>query len=162
MTWGDRQFGEVRADFIKVEDGLSLKQLTVTSASYGANATGEWLAGGGHIRGAITSSDVGETLKQLGFARVMEAKDGKLDFDLNWQGPPARRPVQATGRVQAALDKGQIVGLKPGPGRVLGLASFSELPRRLALDFSDLTDKGFAFDTCARQLRPARRERPHR
>ena len=46
-----------------------------------------------------------------------------------------------------ALDKGQIVGLKPGAGRVLGLASLAELPRRLALDFSDLTDKGFAFDT---------------
>jgi len=30
---------------------------------------------------------------------------------------------------------------------VLGLASLGELRRRLALDFSDLTDKGFAFDT---------------
>ena len=49
--------------------------------------------------------------------------------------------------MQVALDKGQIVGLKPGAGRVLGLASLAELPRRLALDFSDLTDKGFAFDT---------------
>jgi uncharacterized protein YhdP len=29
----------------------------------------------------------------------------------------------------------------------LGLASLAELRRRLALDFSDLTDKGFAFDT---------------
>ena len=46
-----------------------------------------------------------------------------------------------------SLGKGQIVGLKPGAGRVLGLASFAELPRRLALDFSDVTDKGFAFDT---------------
>jgi uncharacterized protein YhdP len=30
---------------------------------------------------------------------------------------------------------------------MLGLASVAELPRRLALDFSDVTDKGFAFDT---------------
>jgi uncharacterized protein YhdP len=29
---------------------------------------------------------------------------------------------------------------------VLGLASIAALPRRLALDFSDLTDKGLAFD----------------
>ncbi len=148
LTWGDRQFGEVRADFIKVEGGLSLKQLTVKSASYGANATGEWLAEGGHLQGSITSNDVGETLKQLGFARVLEAKDGNLGFDLNWHGALSGNALStATGSVQAALDKGQIVGLKPGPGRVLGLASFSELPRRLALDFSDLTDKGFAFDT---------------
>ena len=49
--------------------------------------------------------------------------------------------------MQLSLDKGQIVGLKPGAGRVLGLASIAALPRRLALDFSDLTDKGLAFDT---------------
>lgn len=153
LTWGDRQFGEVRATLVKVDNGLSLKELTATSASYGASATGEWLAAGSRLRGTITSSDVGETLKALGFAAVMEAKSGSLDFDLAWRGalggdaPGADALSAATGHVQASIDKGQIVGLKPGPGRVLGLASFSELPRRLALDFSDLTDKGFAFDT---------------
>ena len=38
-------------------------------------------------------------------------------------------------------------GLKPGAGRVLGLTSVAALRRRLALDFSDMTDKGLAFDT---------------
>ncbi len=67
---------------------------------------------------------------------------------MNWIGAPTAESLEsATGHVQVALDKGQIVGLKPGAGRVLGLASLAELPRRLALDFSDLTDKGFAFDT---------------
>ncbi len=71
-----------------------------------------------------------------------------MDFDMNWVGAPTAESLEsATGHVQVALDKGQIVGLKPGAGRVLGLASLAELPRRLALDFSDLTDKGFAFDT---------------
>jgi uncharacterized protein YhdP len=53
----------------------------------------------------------------------------------------------AAGRLQVALDKGQVLGLKPGAGRVLGLSSIAALPRRLALDFSDLTDKGLAFDS---------------
>jgi uncharacterized protein YhdP len=87
-------------------------------------------------------------MKQLGFAAVLEAKSGDLEFDLNWPGAPTDDPLsQAAGHVKVSLGKGQIVGLKPGAGRVLGLASFSELPRRLALDFSDVTDKGFAFDT---------------
>ena len=103
---------------------------------------------GPQSRAAITSTDVGETLKQLGFAAVIEAKSGRMDFDMNWIGAPTAEALEAaTGHVQVALDKGQIVGLKPGAGRVLGLASLAELPRRLALDFSDLTDKGFAFDT---------------
>ena len=148
LSWGDRQMGEMRATVVKLEDGVSLKELTVTSASYGANATGEWRVGGSHLKGIITSYDVGETMKQLGFAAVIEAKSGDLEFDLSWPGAPTGELLsEAAGHVRVSLGKGQIVGLKPGPGRVLGLASFSELPRRLALDFSDVTDKGFAFDT---------------
>ena len=71
-----------------------------------------------------------------------------MDFDLNWVGAPtAENLSQAEGHLQLTLDKGQIVGLKPGAGRVLGLTSVAALRRRLALDFSDLTDKGLAFDT---------------
>jgi uncharacterized protein YhdP len=91
---------------------------------------------------------VADTLKQLGYAAVIDAKTGHMDFDLNWVGAPTAAALsEARGHVQLALDKGQIVGLKPGAGRVLGLASIAALPRRLALDFSDLTDKGLAFDT---------------
>jgi uncharacterized protein (TIGR02099 family) len=148
LSWGDRQFGEVRAAVVKLEDGVSLKELTATSASFGANASGEWRISGSHLKGVITSYDVGETMKQLGFAAVIEAKSGDLEFDLNWPGAPTDETLAAAaGHVRVSLGKGQIVGLKPGAGRVLGLASFSELPRRLALDFSDVTDKGFAFDT---------------
>jgi uncharacterized protein (TIGR02099 family) len=148
LAWGDRQFGEVRATVVKLEDGVSLKELTATSASYGAHATGEWRVSGSGLKGLITSYDVGETMKQLGFAAVLEAKSGDLEFDLSWPGAPTDEALsQAAGHVRVSLGKGQIVGLKPGAGRVLGLASFSELPRRLALDFSDVTDKGFAFDT---------------
>jgi uncharacterized protein YhdP len=57
------------------------------------------------------------------------------------------RAGEAAGHVQLSFDKGQVTGLKPGAGRVLGLASIAALPRRLSLDFSDLTDKGLAFDT---------------
>jgi uncharacterized protein (TIGR02099 family) len=151
LTWDDRQFGDVRAKLQKLDDGVSLKQLTATGATWSANASGEWRGrdgGTSRIRGTITSTDVGDTLKELGFAPVLQAKTGHVEFDMTWAGAPGGDAwAAATGRVQVSLEKGQIVGLKPGAGRVLGLASVAELPRRLALDFSDLTDKGFAFDT---------------
>jgi len=148
LAWGDREFGEVRAELVRLEDGVSLKQLTAASPTFTANATGEWRGAGGHLEGGMVSTDVGESLKQLGFAAVLEAKSGHVEFDLSWTGAPTTRALaEARGHVHVALEKGQIVNLKPGAGRVLGLASFAELPRRLALDFSDLTDKGFAFDT---------------
>jgi uncharacterized protein YhdP len=151
MIWDERQLGDVRATLVKVEDGIGLDQLLVSGASFTANAKGDWRgkdAGRGHVVGTLSSTDVGATLKQLGYAEVIEAKTGKLDFDMSWLGAPSATALSlATGHVQVALDKGQITGLKPGAGRVMGLASIAALPRRLALDFSDLTDKGFAFDT---------------
>jgi uncharacterized protein YhdP len=151
LGWGGRQFGDVRATLGKLDDGVSLEHLAVTGASFTVRALGEWRGkevGAARIVGTLSSSDVADTLKQLGYAEVIDAKAGHMDFDLNWVGAPTAAALsEARGHVQLALDKGQIVGLKPGAGRVLGLASIAALPRRLALDFSDLTDKGLAFDT---------------
>ena len=150
LAWDDRQFGDVRATIRKVDDGVILEQLTATGASWSANAVGQWRGqdgGTSRITGTISSTDVGGTLKELGFAAVLQAKTGHVEFDMTWPGAPSGDALaSATGRVQVTLENGQIVGLKPGAGRLLGLASLAELRRRLALDFSDLTDKGFAFD----------------
>jgi uncharacterized protein YhdP len=151
LVWGERRFGDVRATLTKLNDGIRLQGLTVAGPSFAVTAEGDWRgphAGIAHIAGAVTSTDVQSTLKDLGYADVIQAKSGKMDFDLTWTGPPTAAALEQTaGHVQLSLDKGQVTGLKPGAGRVLGLASIAALPRRLSLDFSDLTDKGLAFDS---------------
>jgi uncharacterized protein (TIGR02099 family) len=151
LVWGERHLGDARATFSKVDEGIRLKSLAITAPSFAVNASGEWRgkdAGTAHLSGAVTSTDVQSTMRDLGYADVIQAKSGKLDFDLTWGGAPSPAALtQALGHVQLAFDKGQVTGLKPGAGRVLGLASIAALPRRLSLDFSDLTDKGLAFDT---------------
>jgi uncharacterized protein (TIGR02099 family) len=149
--WDERQFGDVRATLARLDDGIGLKQFTMTGADFTVNAQGEWRgkdAGVGRVEGTLASTDVGGTMKELGYDPVIEAKSGKMEFNLTWLGAPTAKALQdAKGRIGLAIDKGQITGLNPGAGRVVGLASVAALPRRLALDFSDLTDKGFAFDT---------------
>jgi len=41
VIWGERQLGDVQATLVKVEDGVSLKQLTMTTAKYNVSAKGE-------------------------------------------------------------------------------------------------------------------------
>ncbi|HEY2782203.1 MAG TPA: YhdP family protein [Steroidobacteraceae bacterium] len=151
LIWGGRQFGDVTAALARREEGVGLKYLSVTAPTFTVNATGEWRAkdaGVSRIKGSLVSSDVQGTLKGLGYADVIQARSGKMEFDLTWLGAPTNAALaQTIGHVQLSLDKGQVTGLKPGAGRVLGLASIAALPRRLALDFSDLTDKGLAFDS---------------
>jgi uncharacterized protein (TIGR02099 family) len=151
LVWGERSIGDVRATLTKVDDGIRLKSLAVAAPGFTVNAAGDWRgkdAGAAHLSGAIASTDVQSTLSDLGYAAVIQAKAGRMDFDLSWLGAPtAAALADAAGHVQMTLDKGQVTGLKPGAGRVLGLTSLAALPRRLSLDFSDLTDKGLAFDT---------------
>jgi uncharacterized protein (TIGR02099 family) len=149
--WDGRQFGDVRAVIKKFDDGIGLTELAVSGANFSANAKGEWRgkeSGQAHVKGALASSDVGATMKDFGYDAIIEAKTGKVDFDLGWLGAPSAEALAAaTGHVRVALDKGQLTSIHPGAGRVVGLASLAALPRRLELDFSDLTDKGLAFDT---------------
>jgi uncharacterized protein YhdP len=151
LTWGKAHLGSVEATLSSRDDGVVLDQLSMSSQNLQVKAHGEWRgkdAGLGRIEGEITSSDVEATLAQLGAPDVISAKTGRVDFDLNWVGAPTATAFSASiGRVQVDLEKGQLLGVKPGAGRVLGLASLTALPRRLALDFSDLTDKGLAFDS---------------
>jgi uncharacterized protein YhdP len=42
---------------------------------------------------------------------------------------------------------GQFLQMDPGAARLLGVMSLQALPRRLALDFRDVFQQGFAFDT---------------
>ena len=64
-----------------------------------------------------------------------------------WSGAPSARWLDhINGDVGVRVDTGSLIELDPGAGRVVGLMSFAALPRRLALDFRDVFDEGFAFD----------------
>jgi uncharacterized protein YhdP len=50
------------------------------------------------------------------------------------------------GLLDFSVIEGNITGADAGPGRLLGLVSFTALPKRLSLDFRDVFESGFAFD----------------
>jgi uncharacterized protein YhdP len=73
--------------------------------------------------------------------------DGDAHLDATWPGSPAGfRLADLQGRLTLAAKDGRLVEVEPGAGRVLGLLSVAELPRRLMLDFRDFFSKGFAFN----------------
>jgi len=65
---------------------------------------------------------------------------------LNWPGALYSPSVaDLDGAVRIDLQSGSITQLEPGAGRVVGLFALQALPRRLNLDFKDLTGAGLAF-----------------
>lgn len=147
-----RAIGAVDLVASRVPLGLRIDEVDISGTAVRAEGRGQWLVGEHGVRStltaSITSSDVAATLASLNYTPFLEAKLGEIRASLSWPGGYDGNILErASGTITVRAEGGQIVNLQPGAGRVLGLFSVAALPRRLALDFSDLTDKGLAFDT---------------
>ncbi|MES2717927.1 MAG: YhdP family protein [Pseudomonadota bacterium] len=90
----------------------------------------------------------GALLERLGFGKVLRGASGKLAGTLGWDGSPLALDLPSLGgRLVLDIKGGQFLQMDPGAARLLGVMSLQALPRRLALDFRDVFQQGFAFDT---------------
>lgn len=152
MRIGNRSIGAVDLKATRVPQGIRFDNATILTESARVDAQGQWLntVDGQHstLAATIESKDVAATLRALNYTPFIEAKRGAIKADLAWHGGYDDNILEhASGAIRVEAETGQLVNLQPGAGRVLGLFSVGALPRRLALDFSDLTEKGLAFDT---------------
>ena len=147
-----RRLGTVDASLSRIDGGLKLDRATLKAPSFSGQATGRWTGEGDNewceIEGSVHSTDVRETLVALAFEPTMAGTSADARGQLRWKdGLDATILERLWGKAHVQAKDGQILTVQPGAGRVLGLLSIATLPRRLALDFHDLTDKGFAFDS---------------
>lgn len=144
--------GTVALQASRVAEGLKIDTFTVTQDAVRAEARGQWLKTDdgerSTLNASVVSTDVAATLRALSYSPMMEAEHGEISAELSWPGGfDSDFLGRASGTVKVAAERGQLLNVQPGAGRVLGLFSVGALPRRLALDFSDLIDKGLSFDT---------------
>ena len=147
-----RHFGTLEATVSRTEDGLQLDSATLNGASFHASGHGSWaLTARGQasvVSFTLESTDVQDTLNAWGFAQTLSGKSGRMTAELKWPGGIDGDVLSRLGgNATIRIEQGQLYSVAPGAGRVLGLLSVGALPRRLLLDFTDLTDKGFAFDS---------------
>jgi len=147
-----RRFGSLDAALSRADTGLRLDRATLKGNSFEAHATGGWWKRDGARSSTLTfaldSTDVKDTLSAWGLEQTLTGKAAHATGTLGWSGGvDVGLFGRATGNVKVSVEKGELVAVNPGAGRVLGLLSLNALPRRLTLDFRDVTEKGFAFDT---------------
>ena len=95
----------------------------------------------------LRSTNTKALMEEFGFQGVLSSEDLTIDMDLFWPNVPSLDEIFATdGTVKVEIKDGQITAIDPIAGRVLGLLSIAELPRRLVLDFSDIFKKGLSFN----------------
>ena len=99
-------------------------------------------------------TDSGALLERLGYGKTVRGGKGKLQGQLAWSGSPLSLDVPSLdGQVAVAIESGQFLKVDAGAARLLGVLSLQSLPRRLMLDFRDLYQEGFAFDSIGGELK---------
>jgi len=123
-------------------------------------ASGHWALGapGATRRRAVMDfnlalADSGQYLERLGMGRAVRGGKGQITGQLAWQGSPLTIDYASlAGQAHVEVEAGQFLKVDPGAARLLGVLSLQALPRRLALDFRDVFEEGFAFDSFAGDL----------
>jgi uncharacterized protein (TIGR02099 family) len=159
VRYEDKSFGTVTLNMIPTQTQLTVEELRMESPVGKLQAKGSWQfrndgSSTSYLAGDISTSRLNDLLDAWGVGsdNFVGAK-GRVDFDLNWPGALYQPRVSGmSGSVSIALGAGRIVNVgesnnaKMDLGRLLNLFSISAIPRRLSLDFSDVTEKGYGFD----------------
>ncbi|MHB8911463.1 MAG: YhdP family protein [Lysobacter sp.] len=138
--------------------GMRIEQLQAHTGRQRVDLSGDWTGRGAaartQLRVDVASDDFGALLGGFGMGGRLDGGRGTARFDAGWPGSPATFRLDALdGSLAVDARDGRLLEVEPGAGRVLGLLSLAELPRRLTLDFRDFFSKGFAFNRIGGTLR---------
>jgi uncharacterized protein (TIGR02099 family) len=159
----DTRFGGARLGSVWLETwptahGLHVERFDAHSPALDIKAKGDWQVVGGRESTTLaldfSSRDAGAMLEALGFLRLIESSGTHGHLALAWPGAPGAFEWDgADGKLELSVGQGRVLEVEPGAGRLFGLLSLTEIPRRLSLDFSDFLKSGFAFNQMAGSFR---------
>jgi uncharacterized protein (TIGR02099 family) len=152
FVFDGRSFGHVQAELARGTTGMTLNRFTMSHPAFTAEGRGSWLMRGEaaecRLEFEAKTHDVKGFMGAMQLGSQVEGEQGRVAAQLSWPGPPEASAIgRLSGRLEISARNGNLTAVEPGAGRVFGLMSLAHLPRRLALDFNDLTGEGLSFDT---------------
>jgi uncharacterized protein (TIGR02099 family) len=150
--------GSLEARSTPGPSGSTIDQLVLSGRHYTLSGTGSWTRADTTDRTAVTlnfeADDAGDAFAQLGLGAASSGGTATGTLDLGWPEPlPDIGLESLQGSAELSVLEGLISDVDPGVGRLVGLFNFSAIGRRLALDFTDVFDEGYRFDSITAQLR---------
>ncbi|MDX1404709.1 MAG: YhdP family protein [Woeseiaceae bacterium] len=158
---GDRFFGELSMDLMRTASGLESENLATFDDSFTVVGRAGWVVDiyeesgqRTYLNASLKSTDIKKTTQRLAYQPGITGNELDVQLDISWAGGPRQDFMESlNGTVRAQLGSGQLEDVEPGAGRVFGLMSIVALPRRLSLDFRDVFDTGFGFDSITASFR---------
>lgn len=133
-------------------DRYQINELNIILGDQIVSAYGSWYPSDGQtvteLVGESKGKNVGLLMQQWGQTPTIESKRTELSFNISWPHSPfdfSARKV--SGKMDVLIKNGRFLDVGAASAlRVLGILNFSELGRRLRLDFGDLLKTGHSFD----------------
>lgn len=153
LRLGQAQLGKAELATTPIPTGMRIDKFQTKARHMSLDAAGEWVRAGkgthSNFQLGFNASSLGQMLDSLGYVDMVEGGKTKATLSGSWPGSPGAFALAAmSGTLKAEVGEGRLVNVEPGgSGRVLGLLSLAEIPRRLSLDFSDFFQKGFSFNS---------------
>lgn len=155
---GNRALGRLNLNGKPDNRQWLMQRLDLDSKDYRIRAKGRWKKTGSldesSIDAGFTIDNLSSLLKRFQYPDMVQAKHGFVSFEGQWSGPiydPKLASLKAA--IEVDIKSGSINELskdvreKIGLGKLLSIFSLQTIPRRLRLDFSDLSNKGYSFDS---------------
>ncbi|MDX2506061.1 MAG: DUF3971 domain-containing protein [Gammaproteobacteria bacterium] len=152
LKLGKAELGKFTIQSKRIAQGIAVDSISLQGDVLSAQSNAKW-----HLRNSkpevelkaeVMVPSMEELFKRLGYEQLMRAGEAKFAGDVSWPGSPADFSKQSVnGTLYVRVNKGAYLEGKPGAaGRLLGLLNMNALARRISLDFSDVSDKGYRFD----------------
>ncbi len=161
LRLGDARLGEARLETWPTARGMHIEQLRALSKRVQVTASGDWDGTATdsytHMRISFSAEDLGAMLAAFGYNGLVDGGKTRDELDARWPGSPSALSLATMdGTLSIQVSDGRIPeASSPGVGRLLGLVSLADLPRRLTLDFGDVFGKGLGFDSITGDFRLA-------
>lgn len=154
---GDVNYGKWRFGLRRQADGVLLTGIdaaNVRGLDIVGSAPAFWSKSGEtSFAGTVSTSDVHAALSAWEFAPSVQAEQFEASGELRWPGSPFDFALaHVSGNAALRLDSGRFLAVEPGGGRIMSLINFSEILRRMRLDFSDVFGRGSDFDRVRAEL----------
>lgn len=143
--------GDLDMDMVREKHLLSWKNIDINSGTNDVHASLDWFLNGDTTTTTLNLSMKGENnsdlMDRFGITAGIQKAPFELHSDLEWRGAPwSMRVSSLKGKVKSKFGKGVITDVS-GAANLLGIFSLDSLIRRMKLDFSDVFDKGMAFNS---------------
>lgn len=157
LEYGTLKLGNMTVNTKRSEKGMDIAYCKMEGPGYVLQAEGKWQGEGkqqsSEIEAKVEVKKLAKILENWNITPVVDASKGQAFIKAHWPAPLYDFSLSKTsGQLNLVLRNGRITDLsketeqKLGLGKLLSILSLQTIPRRLTLDFSDLSGKGYSFD----------------